>query len=98
MSVLLSLEVANMRQLRNYMEEAVEQYIEQWLPQADVCQCEDCRLDIMAIMLNALPPQYGVTDTGAMFAKLREFSFQHRADIMAAMISAIEKVKGKPSH
>lgn len=85
-------------QLRNIMEDAVSQYMDHWLPISDVCQCEICRLDIMAIMLNRLPSNYVVTDTGALLARLHEFDLQHKADIMVAMTDAIEIVKKHPRH
>ena len=87
-----------MKQLRNYMEDAVQQYLFQWLSEMDVCHCEECQLDIAAIMLNRLKPHYGVTETGAMYAQLRDFSLQYRADIMAALSYAVEIVRERPHH
>lgn len=85
-------------QLRNFMEEVVSDYVNRWLPECDICQCESCRMDVMAIMLNKLPPHYVVTDTGALFAQLKDFDLQHKADIMVAMTSAVEIIKQNPRH
>ena len=87
-----------MKQLRNYTEEAVQLYLDRWFKDADVCQCETCRLDIMALMLNSLKPKYVVTDKGALFAQMDDFDPQYRTDFMTIMTQAIEIVKDKPRH
>jgi len=87
-----------MKQLRNYTEEAVKAYIEKWYSEADVCQCDGCRLDVMAIMLNNLKPKYVVTDTGALYAQMDEFDPQNRIDFMREMTQAIKIVSKRPRH
>jgi len=87
-----------MRELRNYTEEAVKFYLERWFKQADVCHCETCRLDVMAIMLNNLKPKYVVTDTGALYAQLDDFDPQYKIDFMTIMSQAAEIVKNGPRH
>ena len=87
-----------MRQLRNYTEEAVKVYLDKWYEQMDVCQCEICRLDVMALMLNNMSPNYVVTDQGALYAQMSDFDPQYKADLVTAMGFAIEKVKFRPRH
>ena len=88
-----------MRQLRNYTEEAVRVCIERWYPAEDeICQCDDCRLDVSAIMLNDLDPRYVVTDQGALYAQLNDFDPQFKADLQTSMGLAIQTVKGRPRH
>jgi competence protein ComFB len=87
-----------MKQLRNYTEEAVKTYLDRWLKEADVCQCEICRLDIMAIMLNNLKPKYVVTEVGALWAQMDDFDPQYRTDFMTIMTQAVEIVKRGPRH
>ena len=87
-----------MKQLRNYTEEAVRLCVEKWFHEADICQCESCRLDVMAIMLNNMRPQYVVTDQGAMYAQLSDFDPQHKADLVTNMGLAIRTVKSRPRH
>jgi len=87
-----------MKYLRNYTEDAVKVYMDKWYPQANVCQCEECRLDVMAIMMNNLKPKYVVTDTGALYAQLDEFDPQHKIDFMALMSQACEMVRKSPRH
>jgi len=87
-----------MKQLRNYTEEAVKFYLERWYKDADVCQCETCRLDVMAIMLNSLKPKYVVTDKGALYAQLDDFDPQVKIDFMTNMSQAARIVKNGPRH
>ena len=87
-----------MRQLRNFTEEAVKLYMERWYKDADVCQCDDCRLDVMAIMLNNLKPKYVVTEKGALYAQLDDFDPQYKIDFMAVMSQAAKIVKNGPRH
>jgi len=87
-----------MKYLRNYTEEAVKAYLDKWLKEEDVCQCEGCRLDVMALMLNNLKPKYIVTDTGALYAQMDDFDPQNRTDFMMVMTQAIQTVKKRPRH
>jgi len=87
-----------MKRLRNYTEEAVTLYMERWFEKADVCHCEICRLDVMAIMLNSLKPKYVVTDTGALYAQLDDFDPQYKIDFMTIMSQAAMVVKNGPRH
>ena len=85
-----------MTSLRNYNEDAVKTYLERWYRHADVCQCDQCRLDVMAIMLNELKPKYVVTDKGALFAQMDDFDPQCRTDFMAIMTQAVRLVSDNP--
>lgn len=85
-------------QLRNYTEEAVKLYLDRWFKDADVCQCEICRLDVMAIMMNNLKPKYVVTEKGALYAQLDDFDPQYKIDFMTAMTLAVKIVKKSPRH
>jgi competence protein ComFB len=87
-----------MRQLHNFTLETVTAYLNRWLKDEDICQCEDCRLDIMAIMLNRLEPRYVVSDVGAMYAQVANYDPQSRSDYMAIMTQAINIVKDNPRH
>jgi competence protein ComFB len=87
-----------MKQLRNYTEEAVKLYMDRWFEEADVCHCEICRLDVMAIMLNNLKPKYVVTEKGALYAQMEDFDPQHKIDCMTIMSQAARIVKNGPRH
>jgi len=87
-----------MKQLRNFTEEAVRVYLDRWFVEADCCQCDDCRLDVLALMLNNLPPKYVVTDTGALYAQLGDFDPQNRIDFMTIMSQAVQTINKNPRH
>ena len=87
-----------MKQLRNYTEEAIQVYMDRWFSDADVCQCDNCQLDVKAIMLNNLKPKYVVTDKGALFAQMDDFDPQNRIDFMTVMTQAADVVRNNPRH
>ena len=86
------------KQLRNYTEEAVKLYMDRWYKEADCCQCDICRMDVMAIMLNNLKPKYVVTAKGALYAQLDDFDPQYKIDFMTIMSQAAKIVKNGPRH
>ena len=88
----------NMKRLRNFNEDWVKSYLERNIKSFDVCDCEDCRLDIMAIALNKLPPQYVVTEKGAIFASVNEMSHQRMVDLATAVTEGVVIVSSRPSH
>ena len=87
-----------MKHLRNFTEEAVKVYLDRWFVEADICHCDECRLDVTAIMLNNLKPKYIVTDTGALYAQLDDFDPQYKIDFMTVMSQAAQIVKNSPRH
>jgi len=87
-----------MKQLRNYTEEAVKAYLDKWYGESGACQCDGCRLDVMAIMLNNLKPKYVVTDSGALYAQMDDFIQQSRVDFMTEMTQAIKIITKRPRH
>lgn len=85
--------------LKNFMEDVVIQILDEILTEKkDFCNCERCRLDIMAIALNHLPPKYTVTEEGEVFTKIQLLSQQFRADAMVEIVKAIEIVSKNPHH
>ena len=83
----------------NKMEVMVKYSIEEnFRLNRKICQCERCRMDVMALALNTLPPRYVVTDFGEVMTQFEVQSSQWRADVMVAVIKAMELVKKKPRH
>lgn len=86
-------------QMVNYMEECVENLTDSILNKyPEVCRCERCRADIMAIALNNLPTKYVVTQKGEKFAKLTSLQNQFDVDIMTEITKAVEIVKNNKRH
>lgn len=84
--------------VKNYMEEAVGNMIDKVLENIDVCKCPKCKLDIMALALNRLPPRYFVTKEGELFERLAELQEQFTVDITAAIAAAAFIVKNNSKH
>lgn len=84
--------------LKNFMEDVVAKLLEKDLQDSDVCHCEKCRMDIMALALNSLPTAYTVTTRGEIFAAIDSTYLQNRVDAEIAVLNAIEMVKASPKH
>lgn len=87
-----------MYKLKNYMEDVVAHKTDEILKIMNICKCEKCRYDIMAIALNDLPPRYVVTDKGELFTKVRELEQQFEVDVETAVIKAAVFVGKSPRH
>lgn len=86
-------------ELRNYMEVAVEKYVDGIIEKMDVCTCEKCRLDIMAIALNNLPVEYVVTDEGMLYKKVRLImESDYKVKVVTELTKAAEIVKKDARH
>lgn len=87
-----------MYKLKNYMEELVEKKTGEILKLMNICKCEKCRLDIMALTLNSLPSKYVVSEKGALYTKVKELEQQFEVDVEAAIIRAAVFVSKNPKH
>ena len=87
-----------MYMLKNYMEDIVISTTESILKLLNICKCEKCRLDIIALALNDLPPKYIVTEKGELYTKLNELENQFGVDVQAAIIKAALLVGKNPKH
>jgi competence protein ComFB len=80
--------------LRNVAEGLVKEKVREMMPKYDVCQCEKCFLDVCAIVLNTLDPQYATTEEGYMFS-LENPDYEY---LSILILEAFEKVKESPQH
>ena len=87
-----------MYQLRNYMENCVQDSLKPVLTAINACQCDQCSADIMAIALNSVPPKYVVTRKGELYSKLSTLRQQFDVDIIAAITKAAVIVGRAPRH
>ena len=86
-------------EIKNYMELAVKESLERILnSREELCKCDKCKYDIMALVLNRLPPRYIVTDKGRIMTKIKETEVQFQADIIREIVIALEIVKIHPRH
>ncbi len=87
-----------MYKLRNFMEEAVIHKTNDVLKIMNICKCEKCKLDIIAIALNDLPSKYVVTQIGELYMKVGELAQQFEVDIETAIVKAVVQVSKNPKH
>ena len=87
-----------MYHLKNFMEVVVENQINELVKIMNICNCEKCHMDIMAIALNELPPKYVVSEKGELFSKLSELQQQFDVDVQTAIIKAALFVSKNPKH
>ena len=87
-----------MFKLKNYMEDVVSHKLDDLLKLMNICQCDKCKMDIMAIALNDLPPKYIVSDKGELYTKIRELEQQFEVDVETAIVKAAMFVSKSPKH
>ena len=87
-----------MFKLKNTMEDVVAKNIDSILNVMNICKCEKCRADIMAISLNDLPAKYVVTEAGELYTKVRELEQQFEVNVETAIIKAAIFVTKHPQH
>lgn len=64
----------------------------------EICTCERCQLDIMALALNKLPPRYVVCDQGEAYARTGALDQQFKVDTLFAVLNAVQMVQKNPRH
>ncbi|MBP7401436.1 MAG: late competence development ComFB family protein [Clostridia bacterium] len=87
-----------MHEMKNYAEVIVTQIADRLIPEYGVCRCNKCRLDIIAIALNQLPPRYVVTEKGALLASSDLLAMQKSTDYLSTVVAAIRLVDSAPRH
>lgn len=81
------------------MENAVFNELDKLIEKRDdICKCEKCRLDIVAIALNELPTKYVVSEMGELYTKANQMEVQCDADIIKEIIKAIDIVSNATKH
>lgn len=86
--------------LVNKMESSVRKEVERFFAGEgkNMCSCGQCKLDIIALALNSLPPKYVVTNIGDAVTNVNLGSNQWKADITIAVSRAAELVTKHPRH
>lgn len=85
--------------LHNVLEDEVLQIIDSFIfKNMDICKCSVCRLDIAALSLNNLKPEYVVSSKGELYIKLNNMSKQRNADLLTTITRAAEVVSKNPRH
>lgn len=88
-----------MEGLKNMMEDNVEHALNHLLPtMPNICSCDDCKLDMATYALNRLKPKYARTTTGVILHRFDTSSTQVEAEIITAVVSAINVIGSHPHH
>ena len=87
-----------MAKVQNVMEQIIDEILDEYLKDADVCKCDICRADIKALALNNLPPKYTARQSGNAIIRMDYTQQQAHTDVLAAIVAAIEVIKENPRH
>ncbi len=84
----------------NLLEREVESMVEEILEnEEELCKCEQCKNDIMALSLNNLRPRYAGSENGAVVLNSVDLSStQTKMDVYRVVLKAAESVKERPHH
>jgi len=63
-----------------------------------ICLCNECVLDMAAMVLNTVKPVYRVSLLGSLYAATAMDEEAYATSIQEAVSSAIEKVRENPGH
>lgn len=81
--------------LINILETIVVNKVDSAMDRFNCCHCDKCKKDIIALTLNKLPPKYMVFEEKRMAEMVAK---QATADVTAALVQSILKVKSSPRH
>ncbi|MBM7624975.1 late competence development ComFB family protein [Sporohalobacter salinus] len=84
----------------NLLEKVVKTEIEEVLIEKEnVCDCEQCQRDILALTLSSLKPRYAGSKEGRVILESTDISSeQTKMDVVKEILKAVEKVKRTPHH
>lgn len=94
----MSDQIQNNFVVRNIMEELVDSKVDEFMEGTEMCRCPQCRADVLALALNKLPPKYIATTSGDVFTRVAASTTQFQADIIAAIVQAVDLVSKNPRH
>ena len=84
--------------LINVSEVLVKEKLLRVMGKMNVCSCEVCANDVLALTLNTLPAKYVTTDGGKQYFQLELYKKQYETDVLAALTRACVRVKASPRH
>ena len=64
----------------------------------EMCTCEKCICDVLALALNSLQPKYVTSDAGRQYIQLDAYKKQFETDVAFALMKACQTVKAAPGH
>lgn len=85
-------------ELSNVMEKIVIDCINENIGNLNCCDCQLCKKDIAAYVLNRIPPKYVVTEIGELYTKVGQMNGDMKMEIMVQVIQAADVVRNSPRH
>lgn len=82
----------------NLMEQIVQEKIIYYMRQFEVCTCDRCVADTIALTLNGLQPKYLVTPPAAIPPLVSFYTNKYISDITVEATKACQVVKDHPRH
>lgn len=82
----------------NVAEEIVRSKVPSIMEESNMCTCDRCTNDVVALALNKIPPRYVVTQKGKLYARINACLPQYQADLLEAIVSACKTVKANTRH
>jgi len=80
---------------RNFRQDLVEEIFPQVAKRMNLCSCQRCRADVMAIALNNMIPKYVASTKGETLARHLEFYTHQKTDVLRELIKTMMTVKDK---
>lgn len=85
--------------LKNYMEDVVAAVYNDYIKgNPEICACEQCRRDVMALALTRLRGMYAGSHEGEVLTMISREDRQVRADAMIVVLEAVNTVAARPYH
>ena len=86
-------------EVKNFTEEVVTRRLRELLAKRDdICDCETCFLDMVALALSTLPCRPYVTKEGAIYRELESIDDGFKLEVVEKCLLAISKVSASPRH
>lgn len=82
----------------NIMERIVEDKIIYFMREFDVCTCERCKADVIALTLNGLPSRYIVTSPFAVEPLISFYTNKYISDVTVEATKACIVIRDNPRH
>ncbi|XID90137.1 late competence development ComFB family protein [Paenibacillaceae bacterium WGS1546] len=84
----------------NAMEPIVSRLFEDHCVKARIlaCDCEKCRMDIVLLALNHVPPRYTSGQAGEAYVKALYQDLQLQSDVLRELTKAVQVIAASPRH
>ncbi len=82
----------------NVLQALVEDRVDKYMKQFNMCDCHRCRTDVVALALTSLPAKYIVVPEHESVPMLSIYESRYSAAVTAQLIAACQKVAKHPRH